>query len=129
MRKKFSTQTARQISRISTRKGPNYKNRLKKQYRVLLQRTGKILRRAKTLCETIETEGTTDIGVIAQVSVLKEFIERTEQVRFVRDNRVVNREYVVTWDTKTVGDTEFGEPINGIFNYGRSRHVMFPFGG
>ena len=91
-------QTARQISRISTRKGPNYKNRLKKQYRVLLQRTEKILRRAKTLCETIETEGATDIGVIAQVAALKEFIERTEHVCNTARRRVLQGEHVPNED-------------------------------
>jgi hypothetical protein len=37
-------------------------------------------------------------------------------------NRVVERKRIVTGETKTIGDTEFGEPINGIFNDCRLRH-------
>lgn len=91
-------QTARQISRISSRKGPNYKKRLGKQYRVLLQRTGKILRRAKELCETLEIEAVRDIGVIAQLAPFKEFIERTEHVCNTAHRRVLEGERVPNQD-------------------------------
>ena len=91
-------QTARQISRIGTRKGPNYKKRLQNRYRVLLQRTQKILRRAKELCETVELEATHDIGVIAQVAALKDFIERTEHVCNTARRRVLEGERVPNED-------------------------------
>ncbi len=91
-------QTARQIGRISTRKGPNYTKRLKKGYRVLLRRAEKILRRAKKLCETVEIEAAGDIRVIAQVAALKEFIERTEHVCNTARRRVLEGEHVPNED-------------------------------
>ncbi len=91
-------QTARQISRISTRKGPNYKKRLGKQYRVLLQRTKQILRRAQDLCEMLENEAARDVGVIVQLAALKELIERTEQVCDTARRRVLEGERVPNQD-------------------------------
>ena len=91
-------QTARQISRIGTRKGPNYKKRLKKRYRLLLQRTEKILRRAKELCETVEIVAARDIRVIAQVAALEEFIQRTEHVCNTARRRVLEGERVPNED-------------------------------
>jgi len=49
-------QTARQISRISARKGAKYKERLAKQYRKLLGRVKGILQRAVETCNTLEQE-------------------------------------------------------------------------
>lgn len=91
-------QTARQISRIGSRKGRNYKKRLKKQYGILLQRTKKILRRAKELCETVETQPQGDIRVIGQVTALKEFIELTEHVCNTARRRVLKGESVPNED-------------------------------
>lgn len=91
-------QTARQISRISTRKGPNYKKRLGKQYRVLLQRTKQILRRAQELCEMLENEAARDVGVIVQLAAFEELIERTEQVCDTARRRVLEGERVPNQD-------------------------------
>ena len=55
-------QTARQISRISARKGAKYEERLAKQYRKLLGRTEKILKRAKETCQTLESEYELDMA-------------------------------------------------------------------
>ena len=49
-------QTARQISRISSRKGGNFKERLKKQYRKLLVRARRIITRAFEMCDTLLNE-------------------------------------------------------------------------
>ena len=87
-------QTARQISRISARKGKNYKPRLERQYRVLLNRTGKVLTRARELCETLENQCELGITELAQLADLKIFIERTELVRDTARRRVLEGEQV-----------------------------------
>lgn len=87
-------QTARQISRISARKGKHYKQRLERQYRVLLDRTGKVLTRARELCETLENQCELGIAELAQLADLKIFIERTELVRDTARRRVLEGEQV-----------------------------------
>lgn len=87
-------QTARRISRISSRKGGQYKQRLEKQYRVLLDRTGKVLTRARELCETLENECDLDVKELAQLADLRIFIERTEHVRDTARRRVLEGEQV-----------------------------------
>lgn len=91
-------QTARQISRISSRKGKNYKKRLKQQYRKLLRRTEKILSRARELCETLETLPSLDFASVSQLAELKVFIDRTEQVRDTARRRVLEGEQVPNED-------------------------------
>jgi len=91
-------QTARQISRTSTRKGQHYKKRLKKQYRVLLKRTERILRRATELCETLEIDAAHDIRVIIQLVALKEFMARTEHICNTARRRVLEGESVPNED-------------------------------
>ena len=91
-------QTARQISRIASRKGPNYKQRLKQQYRKLLGRAERILRHAKQLCETPEGQPTLDMLSMAQIAELKLFIERTEHVCNTARRRVLQREQVPNED-------------------------------
>lgn len=88
---------ARNIARISSRKGPHYQKRLKKQYRKLLQRTDKLLRRARGLCHELQL-GT--LGPIEQVQLdrLKTFIERTEQVCDTARRRVLKGEKVPNKD-------------------------------
>lgn len=84
---------ARQIQRISSRKGPNYKKRLNKQYRMLLKKTKKILRRARRLCDELEGRRLSPIE-LGQLNRLKTFIERTEQVCDTARRRVVLGEKV-----------------------------------
>jgi hypothetical protein len=91
-------QTARQISRISSRKGKNYQKRLKQQYRKLLRRTETLLSRAKELCETLETLPSLDFASVSQLAELKVFIERTEQVRDTARRRVLEGEQVPNED-------------------------------
>ncbi len=87
-------QTARQISRISARKGARYKERLVKQYRKLLGRTDKILQRAKETCEVLENEFQRDSVPGLRIAELKVFIERTEHVCGTARRRVLEGEDV-----------------------------------
>lgn len=87
-------QTVRRISRISSSKGGQYKQRLERQYRVLLDRTCKILDRARELCATLENECELGVTELAQLADLKIFIERTEQVRDTARRRVLEGEQV-----------------------------------
>lgn len=84
---------ARNIARIASRKGPHYHKRLRKQYRGLLQRTRRILRRAKRLCDDLELRRLSESEQI-QLDRLKTFIERTEQVCDTARRRVLKREKV-----------------------------------
>jgi hypothetical protein len=81
------------IERIAARKGSNYKSRLKKPYRQLLQVSGKILRKARTLCEELCS---LDDGcsMVLNVQEIATFIERTQHVRQVARRRVLNGEKV-----------------------------------
>jgi hypothetical protein len=87
-------QTARQISRISGRKGANYKERLAKQYRRLLGRAEKILARAKETCETLEHEYELDLASVARIAEIKVFVGRTEHVCGTARRRVLEGETV-----------------------------------
>ena len=87
-------QTARQISRISARKGAKYKERLAKQYRQLLARAEKVLRRVKETCNTLENEYELDVLSIARIAEIKVFIERTEHVCGTARRRVLEGESV-----------------------------------
>ena len=91
-------QTARQISRIASRKRPNYKQQLKQQYHKLLGRAERILRHAKQLCETPPGQPTLDILSMAQIAELKVFIERTERVCNTARRRVLQGEQVPNED-------------------------------
>jgi IS5 family transposase len=91
-------QTARQISRISARKGAHYKERLAKQYRKLLARTGKILTRAKETCQTLENERHLDLAAVSRIAEIKVFSERTEHVCGTARRRVLEGESVPNED-------------------------------
>jgi hypothetical protein len=87
-------QIARQISRISGRKGTNYKERLAQQYRKLLGRAEKILVRAKETCETLENEYELDLASVARIAEIKVFMGRTEHVCGTARRRVLEGEAV-----------------------------------
>ena len=87
-------QTARQIGRISTRKGAGYKARLVKQYRKLLGRTEKILTRAMETCDILENEFHVDVMSGSRIAELKVFIERTEHVCGTARRRIIEGEDV-----------------------------------
>jgi IS5 family transposase len=84
---------ARNIGRISSKKGPNYKNRLKHPYRQLLKRTRRLLDRARGLCDELETLRLTAVE-LTQLERLKIFMERTEQVCDTARRRVLRGETV-----------------------------------
>jgi hypothetical protein len=87
-------QTARQINRLSSRQGPHFQARLKKQYRKLLSRAEKIVARAKSLWKTLESRQHLDFTAVAQIAELKVFIERTEHVCGTARRRVLEGENV-----------------------------------
>ena len=84
-------QIARNIARISSRKGPNYQKRLKGEYRKLLKRTRKIVRRAREIGEQLQQQGYQDV---VQLSRLQTFLQRTEQVCDTAERRVLRGETV-----------------------------------
>ncbi|RPJ10309.1 MAG: ISNCY family transposase [Deltaproteobacteria bacterium] len=88
---------SRQIERIAARKGPNYEERLKKPYRQLLKISGKILCKARCLCEELDA---LDAGeaLVFQVQELRTFMERTQHVRQTARRRVLNGEKVPNED-------------------------------
>jgi hypothetical protein len=85
------------IERIASRKGPDYQTRLKKPYRQLLQVSGKILRKARRLCEELDAMDR-DGSLVFQVQDLRTFMERTQQVRQTARRRVLNGEKVPNED-------------------------------
>ena len=91
-------QIARQISRISARKGAHYKERLAKQYGLLLRRAQKILARAKDTCQTLRNGFDLNVLAIAQVAEIQVFIERTEHVCGTARRRVLKGENVPNED-------------------------------
>jgi len=88
---------ARNIQRISSRKGPNYQKRLRKQYRELFKRTQKVVRRAQRLCGELES---CPLNAIErwQLNHLKTFIQRTNQVCDTARRRVLRGEKVPNED-------------------------------
>lgn len=90
-------QTARNIQRISSRKGPHYKKRLKKQYRILLKRTNKIVQRACCLRDEL-LQLPLNESTLMQIDRLTTFIERTQQVCNTAHRRVLKGEKVPNKD-------------------------------
>ena len=90
-------QSARKIQRISSRKGPHYDKRLKKEYRCLLKRTEKSLRRARCLCDELQGRPLT-AGILLHLGRLKMFIEQTEKVCNTARRRVIKGEKVPNED-------------------------------
>jgi len=110
---------ARNIARISSRKGPHYKKRLRKQYRSLLRLTRKILRRARRLCDERSCHGLSPVDQ-AQFDRLELFIERTEQVcdtarrRVLKGEKVPNQEKLFSMfepHTQLYKRGKAGEPV------------------
>lgn len=91
-------QTARQIARIGSRKGRNYEERLKKQYRKLLRRAKQLLSRASEMCKTLQNEYELDTRTIIRIAEIKVFIERTEHVCATARRRVLEGETVPNED-------------------------------
>lgn len=82
---------SRNIERISSRKGPQFRARLKREYRKLLKLSGKITQRARQLLQEAEAS---PWAACPQVQQLRVFLERTEQVRGTAHRRVLKGERV-----------------------------------
>ncbi len=83
---------SRNIERISSRKGPRFRARLKREYRKLLKLSGKITRRARQLLQ--QAEASTELSACPQLQQLRAFLDRTEQVRDTARRRVLQGERV-----------------------------------
>ena len=95
---KKAKQIHRQIGRISSRKGGNYKARMEDQYRKLLAHAEMILDRATQTCETLENEFELDITTVAPIAEIKVFMQRTRQVCDTARRRVLEGEKVPNED-------------------------------
>ena len=95
---KTISQITREIGRIAARKGPNYKQRLEKQYRQLLHQTQRILRRAQDLCEQALALPAAELDVALQTASIKHFVELTQQVCGTARRRVLCGETVPNED-------------------------------
>lgn len=84
---------SRNIERIAGRKGPNYQERLKPQYRRLLRLSGKIMGKARCVCEAIEQRGVPERAAYP-LQKLRMYLQRTEQVRGTARRRVLRGESV-----------------------------------
>jgi len=110
--------TARQIARISSRKGGNFKERLKKQYRKLLQQASRIINRATEMCETLKNEYELNMRTISRIAEIKVFIERTEQVCGTARRRVLEDETVPNADKLF----SIFEPHTQLYRRGKAGH-------
>jgi hypothetical protein len=91
-------QAARQIARISARKGANYKKRLEEQYRKLLGRAKVILSRAAQMCQTLENDYELDAQTLERIAQIQVFSARTQQVCNTARRRVLEGEKVPNED-------------------------------
>ena len=85
-------QINRNITRISARKGANYKQRMELQYRKLLGRAQGIFERAIATCETLHNEYELDFIAIAHIAEIKRFMGLTQQVCDTARRRVLEGE-------------------------------------
>jgi IS5 family transposase len=95
---KKAKQINRQIGRISSRKGANYKRRMEQEYRRLLEHARKIFDRAAETCDVLENDFALDFVAVARIAEIKVFIERTQQVCDTAHRRVLEGENVPNED-------------------------------
>lgn len=79
------------ISRISSRKSPQHKARMKTLYRKLLKRSEKIVKRAEQLLEQV-SDREVDIATLGKIADLQGYIELTRQVCGTAYRRVIEGE-------------------------------------
>jgi len=89
---------AANIDRISSRKGPYSKTRLKKAYGKLLKYSERVLRKLRKLAEEVESREHASVGSLCQVAQLRILIGQVEQVRSVARRRVLRGEDVPNMD-------------------------------
>jgi hypothetical protein len=83
---------SRNIERIASHKGPNYKARLRREYRKLLKGSGQILHRAQQLLGQAQTRP--EWAASDAIAELQVFVQQTEQVRDTARRRVILGEQV-----------------------------------
>lgn len=88
---------AHTISRLSARKSPESKERMKVAYRKLLKWAQKILDRAEELVEQLADE-TVDVATLCKIADLQRYIELTRHVCGTAYRRVIEREEVPNSD-------------------------------
>lgn len=87
---------SRIIQRIATKKGPNYKQRVRAAYGKLLQQTRRLLHRVRELCAAIQQrERVKSIEILAD---LRHFVQLTAQVLNTAQRRVMQGESVPNED-------------------------------
>ncbi|MCA9214305.1 MAG: ISNCY family transposase [Planctomycetales bacterium] len=87
----------RNIHRVASKKGPNYKSRLKPLYRELLQKTALLTQRARELCQLTGEPAPALVDLFGP-NTLQAFIVRTERVADTARRRVINGESVPNGD-------------------------------
>ncbi|MEK6238718.1 MAG: ISNCY family transposase, partial [Planctomycetales bacterium] len=90
--------TARQIARVSARKGADYNKRLATQNRKLLRRAEGICAQAVETCETLKNEYELDFAWEIHVAEIKVFVERARHVCDTARRRVLQGEKVPNQD-------------------------------
>lgn len=90
-------QLDRRISRLASKKGPNYKARMKPFYLELLQKTARLTQRARELCLVVGQPAPALIDLFGP-HTLQAFIVRTERVADTARRRVINNEKVPNCD-------------------------------
>ena len=90
-------QLNRKINRISARKGPRYKQRMKPLYRELLQKTAIMTQRARELCKVIGQPQPAPQDMFGP-NTLQAFIVRSERVADTAQRRVMQGEPVPNSD-------------------------------
>ena len=113
---------SRKIERIAAKKGPNYESRLRAAYRKLLQQSGRIVRRARALCEHLGLPAATAEDIFGP-HTLQAFIARTERVQNTAHRRVLQGERVPNSEKLF----SMFEPHTQLFKRGKAGQPL-PFG-
>jgi transposase, IS5 family len=88
---------SRSIGRIATRKGANYKKRLKAEYCKLLKQSTRLVRRARELLSELGLAAPSEEDIFGE-HTLRAFIARTERVQDTARRRVLKDESVPNED-------------------------------
>ena len=91
-------EVSRNIGRIAHRKGNNYKERLAKEYRSLLERAQGIVDRAEATCKTLEEDFELNLATEGMIENIRHFIGLTRQVCDTARRRVLEGETVPNED-------------------------------
>ena len=109
----------RQINRIASKKGPNYKTRMKPLYRELLQKTALLTQRARDLCLAVGQPAPTQADLFG-ANTLQAFIIRTECVARTARQRVIEDKTVPNCDKLF----SIFEPHTQLYQRGKAGHPV-----